>query len=160
MKINKPICLGFVLLSLYGGNVHAQDYVTKFQYDARGRLVKVSDGGTNEIYYNLDDAGNRLDVSDSPSQPILPIITSFSCPSTVNSSGASITVTWLSTDTTHCTLIGSNINHSNLPTSGSQSIRIFHDTSVILTCLNGGDSDTQGKLVRLVTGGGGGMNKY
>ena len=150
--------LGLVLFGAYSGLIQAQDYVTQFKYDARGRLIKVSDNASKEVYYELDDAGNRLSVSDSPPQPTLPIITSFYSPSSVSSVGASITVSWGSTDTTHCELTAGSTTYSNLPTTGSQSIKIYQNTGVTLTCFNGGNSDTEGKLVRLVSGGGG-MNR-
>jgi YD repeat-containing protein len=163
MKINKPIGMGLVLLSIYGNNIHAQDYVTEFKYDARGRLVKVSDDGVNEIYYTLDDAGNRINVSDTPYTPpsaTPPEVTSFTGPSTVSRSGTWVTLRWSSTGTTHCALaeFGDYTNNPNLPTSGSTSIRINEDTAMTITCYNGSDSDSMGKLIRVDSGGGRDVN--
>lgn len=39
--------------------------ITLFEYDARGRLIRVEDDAGAEIDYQYDDAGNRLNVNES-----------------------------------------------------------------------------------------------
>ncbi|AOW78607.1 hypothetical protein A3Q34_18255 [Colwellia sp. PAMC 20917] len=133
--------------------VFAQDYVTQYTYDARGRLIKAANSSADEVYYTLDDAGNRLNVSDSPYQPTLPVITSFTGPSSVSYSGKAITLIWASTDTTHCTLVesGSSANPPNLSSSGSKSVNIYETTAYTLTCYDAVTSDSKAKFIRVTS---------
>ena len=158
MKNSKRLSLGILLSIISSSNSFAQDNVTQYKYDARGRLVKVTDNAGAEIYYALDYAGNRTNVSDTPYNPPTtpPIVTSFTGPSTVNSSGTFVTLSWSSTDTMYCALakFGDYSSNPNLPTSGSTAIRIYEDTAVTITCYYGELSDSKGKLIRVESSGG------
>lgn len=39
----------------------------EYQYDALGRLIQVKENGTAKINYSYDPAGNRVSVSEAPS---------------------------------------------------------------------------------------------
>ena len=166
MKNNKLLCLGLLLATVYSSHSMAQNHVSKYTYDARGRLIKVTDGSENQVNYTLDDAGNRLNVSGgstptppdpvTPAPVLLPIITTFNSPSSVNRSGAWITISWTSTNTTHCALaeFGDYSSYPSLSTSGTQSIRIYEDTAITLTCYKGSNSDSKAQLIRADLGDG------
>ena len=171
MKNNKLLCLGILFTTIYSSHSMAQDHVSKYTYDARGRLVKVTDGSENQVNYTLDDAGNRLNVSGSstpvtpdpvapvpviPAPVTLPIITTFNSPSSVNRAGAWITISWTSTNTSHCALaeFGDYSSYPSLSTSGTQSIRIYEDTAITLTCYKGSNSDSKAQLIRADLGDG------
>lgn len=151
--------MSFVLSAICASNTYAQDNVTQYKYDARGRLVQVTDNAGTEVHYTLDDAGNRTNVSDTPYTPppaTPPVVTSFTGPSTVSRSGALATLSWVSTNATHCALaeFGDYSNNPNLPTTGSISIRIYEDTAFTITCYFGESSDSKGKLIRIASSGG------
>lgn len=133
------------------GAVDAQNYVTQFNYDARGRLVKVGDDNGKEIIYALDEAGNRTAVIDGA---VTPDVTSFNAPTSV-AKGALATVSWASVNTTHCTLaiFGDTSGYEYLPRSGSQSVRIYQPTGVSVKCYAGEQFDSAGKIIGISGGG-------
>jgi len=92
----------------------------------------------------------------TPAPVLLPIITTFNSPSSVNRSGAWITISWTSTNTTHCALaeFGDYSSYPSLSTSGTQSIRIYEDTAITLTCYKGSNSDSKAQLIRADLGDG------
>lgn len=124
--------------------------VTQFEFDSRGRLVKVSDHTNTEVSYQLDDVGNRTSVADNT---VTPSITSFSAPD-VSSSGRYTTVSWTSTGTSHCTLavFGDTSGYEHLEPSHSVSVRITENTGVSVRCYAGEQYASRGRIVK-VTGG-------
>jgi YD repeat-containing protein len=152
------LCGAIFLIAISNNVLAYADSVTQYQYDARGRLVKVSDNASKEINYTYDDAGNRIKVTDVSSAPAPdPVITSFVAPNTVPSVGAYATITWASTGASYCSLaiFGDSSSYPNLATSGSQSIRIYEDTGVTITCFSATKSASAGKIIRIASGGGG-----
>jgi len=142
-----------IVSALCVSSVQATDPVIKYEYDARGRLVKVSNNLDEELYYTLDAVGNRIEVSDTPPQLANPQITNFTGPSSVSSAGSPATLTWVSTDTTHCLLEEDQASYADLASSGTKTIQIYTSTGVTLTCYNGDLSVSKGKFIRLLTSG-------
>jgi YD repeat-containing protein len=134
----------------------AQDYINLYKYDARGRLVSVTDSSSKEIKYAYDDAGNRIAAADeTQSLTLEPTITSFTGPSSVLS-GASVTLSWTSTSTSYCGLYSDSFSYPNLSASGSKSFNVYQNTAVTLTCYKNDVTVSQGKLIRTTSSGGGG----
>jgi YD repeat-containing protein len=149
----------FYALALIGSSVCLADSVTQYKYDARGRLVKVSDDASKSMNYQYDEAGNRTQVGNSIVM-LVPVITSFSAPNTVSSVGAFATISWASQDATYCALaiFGDSSDYPSLSTSGSQSVRMYENTGVAISCFNGSESDSEGKIIRVSSSGGFGNN--
>lgn len=133
------------------GAVSAQNYVTQFNYDARGRLVKVVNDSGKEIIYTLDEAGNRTAVGDGA---VTPDITSFITPRSVMN-GSTATVSWTSVNTTHCTLaiFGDTSGYEYLPSNGSQSFYVDQPTGVSVKCYAGEQFDSAGRIIGISGGG-------
>ena len=152
------LCGALFLFALSNNALAFADSVTQYQYDSRGRLVRVSDNANKEVNYTYDDAGNRVKVTDVSAVPAPdPVITSFVAPNTVPNVGAYATISWASTGASYCALaiFGDSSSYPNLPTSGSRSIQIFEDTGVTITCYSATKSASAGKLIRTASGGGG-----
>jgi YD repeat-containing protein len=129
---------------------------TQYTYDARGRLVEVSDNNKT-VYYVLDAAGNRTSVSNTPptTAPALdPVINSFIAPDTVSRPG-NVTVSWNSSHASYCAfaIFGDSSNYSNLPVVGSLSFYLFENTGVQIACFEGSKSAAMGKIIRISSGG-------
>lgn len=109
------------------------------------------------MYYVLDEAGNRTQVSNTPPAPVAdPVINSFIAPDSV-SSPRNITVSWTSSHASYCTfaIFGDSSNYSNLPTSGSLTFYLSENTGIQIECFEGDKSAALGKIVRITSGGGG-----
>jgi hypothetical protein len=126
------------------------DPVTQYEYDARGRLVKVHDNKGVMANYLLDHAGNRLSVSDQTAPAMTPTITSFVAPQTV-SQGGTATISWTSRDSLSCALaiFGDYSSYPNLPPNGSVSLRLYLNTGVTLSCYYGSLSAVAAKNIRV-----------
>lgn len=146
----------FSALAFIGSSVCLADSVTEYKYDTRGRMVKVSGNNSKTVNYQYDEAGNRTQVGNLI-VTLVPVITSFSAPSSVSSVGASATISWASKDATYCTLaiFGDSSDYPSLSASGSQSLRIYENTGVAITCFNGSESDSEGKIIKVSSTGGG-----
>ena len=129
---------------------------TQYKYDARGRLIEVSDNN-KAVYYILDEAGNRTRVSNTPLAPPPPmpdpVINSFIAPDSV-SRPSNITVSWSSSNTSYCkfAIFGDSSNYSNLPTTGSLTFYLYENTGIQIECFEGEKSAAQGKIVRISGG--------
>jgi len=131
----------------------AANSVTTYEYDSRGRLTQAKDDQNKEVNYTYDDAGNRTKVGDGVVVPVAePTITSFSAPTRVTTSGATVLISWASTDTTHCALVlSANAgNYPNVAPTGAQSVRIYQTTTATITCYQGAKSATSSRTIRLV----------
>lgn len=140
-------------LNLISGGLSAADSVTEYQYDSRGRLIQAKNDVGKKINYHYDDAGNRVSVTDGVVAPVLdPVITSFSAPKNVTFSGASALVSWVSENASSCALaiFDDSSSYPSMPTTGSQTIRIYQDTAVTVTCTNGTQSASAGRTIRLI----------
>ena len=124
--------------------------VTQFEFDARGRLIKVTDNSNIEVVYMLDDAGNRTSVADTT---VTPLITSFIAPD-VEKSGDFSTISWTATNASHCTLsiFGDISGYEYLEPISSQSIQITENTGVSLKCYAGEQYASAGKIIKIGTG--------
>jgi len=141
-------------------SLQAADPVTTYKYDARGRLIQVADDSNKQINYAYDEAGNRVSVADHEvSAATQPVITSFIAPNSVASYGANATISWATTDAVYCALgiFNDYSNYPNLPTTGSQTIKIFENTGVTVVCYNGTLSASAGKIIKLNRGPTGGV---
>lgn len=126
---------------------------TQYKYDARGRLIEVSDNNKS-VYYVLDEAGNRTIVSNTPPAPMPdPVINSFIAPDSV-SSPRNITVSWSSSNASYCkfAIFGDSSNYSNLPTTGSLTFYLYENTGIQIECFEGEKSAALGKIVRISGG--------
>ena len=153
-RLMPAIALAMGLLSI-SSSVNASTG-TQYTYDARGRLVEVSDNNKT-IYSVLDTAGNRTSVSNTPPAPAPdPVINSFIAPSTVSGPG-NVTVRWNSSHTSYCTfaIFGDSSNYSNLPVVGSLTFYLSENTGVQIKCFEGNKSAAMGKIIRISSGGGG-----
>lgn len=162
-NIHKVSLITLTISLMWTPLVTNADSTTVYKYDSRGRLVQVSNNLNEKIYYKLDDAGNRAVVSNSePTNevPTIPKITLFSAPNEV-AVGSFATIRWQSTNTTYCSLaiFGDSSAYSNLPVNGSVSIRINENTGVSLSCFSGDENDTEGKIIRTTSTGGGGFSR-
>jgi hypothetical protein len=104
--------------------------------------------------YVLDHANNRLSVSDQTAPTLAPKITSFVAPATVNQAGDSATVSWTSTDSTHCAIaiFGDYSTYPNLPKNGSVNVIIYENTGMTLSCYYSSLSASTGKIIRVLSG--------
>ena len=130
------------------------DPLTRYDYDARGRLIKMQGDSTIAATYLLDNANNRLAVTAQTAPPSQPTITSFSAPATVAQTGSHATISWASSQASHCALqiSGATALEQNLPQNGTITVSIGSTTGVTLTCYNGSLSAAKGKIIRVGTG--------
>jgi len=49
-------------MGLFATTLSAQSNQVEFEYDARGRLIQMTNNTGQEVLYTLDDAGNRTDA--------------------------------------------------------------------------------------------------
>jgi len=129
----------------------AQANTTQHIYDARGRLIEVSNASAAAtMYYKLDKANNRIATSNTPI-PDTPVISSFSAPASVAKQWAPATIKWTSTNSTHCSIaVGGDPNaYPNLPTSGSQAVPMPETTAVVVWCHNNGLSTSNGRIIKV-----------
>jgi YD repeat-containing protein len=132
--------------------VASPESVTQYEYDARGRLVKVQDNQSKSSTYVLDHAGNRLSVSDQTTPALAPTITSLVAPRTV-SPGGTATISWTSRDSLFCALaiFGDYTTYPNLPANGSVSLQLYESTGITLSCYYGSLSAVAGKNIRVTS---------
>ncbi|GAM99122.1 odd Oz/ten-m homolog 4 [alpha proteobacterium U9-1i] len=132
MRVSRRIALsqlavGTVLAALLGRPANAE--TTAYQYDALGRLVKVTFNGGQVVEYTYDAAGNRTQVvrvSGAPS------ITSFSASPTTILQGASSTLTWATTNATSAS-IDNGVGGVSPASGGSISVSPASTTTYTLT---------------------------
>ncbi|MDZ7871130.1 MAG: hypothetical protein U5L02_18345 [Rheinheimera sp.] len=130
------------------------DPVTLYEYDARGRMIKVNDNLSKSSTYVLDNANNRLSVSDQTAPVLAPKITSFAAPASVNNAGDSALISWTSTDTTHCAIkiFGDYSTYPNLPKNGSVNVTIYekhrHDADLLLQLVKRIDRESDSRVER------------
>lgn len=142
------------LLGHFVPSIAIADPTTTYEYDARGRLIKVLDDAGKSSTYVLDSANNRVSVSDQTASALAPSITSFSAPSSVDNVGDSATISWTSKDTTYCAIkiFGDYSTYPSLPTNGSVNVSIYENTGITLTCYYSSLSASKGKIIRVLNG--------
>lgn len=136
-SLNQIFLATAVLLStLITPSLWAQSNEVEFEYDARGRLVTISNSDGEAATYTLDDAGNRIAMVNGGGEPK---ITSFMAPDTAMYSDASlgnhVVFSWTSVNTSGCELYGSAINgtHNQAP-SGQTTLLITQGGTFQLKC--------------------------
>lgn len=139
------------LLALCVASTETYANTTQHIYDARGRLIEVSNASiSSTVYYKMDDANNRIATSNTPI-PDTPVISSFSAPASVAKKGASASIKWTSTNSTHCSIaVGGDASmYPSLPTSGTQAVVMLDTTAVVVWCHNNGLSASQGRIIQV-----------
>ncbi len=78
MKTSRKVILiapALLQMGLFATALSAQSNQVEFEYDARGRLIQMTNNAGQEVLYTLDDAGNRtatvIDLSQSATASIM-----------------------------------------------------------------------------------------
>lgn len=138
-------------LGLVATTVWAQNNAVQFEYDARGRLVKVTSASGQDATFELDDAGNRLTLETSAAGE--PNITSFMAPDIALYSnptlGNFVTLSWRSEGTSGCELSGPVSGTQNYSASDEVTLQLTQDETFTLRCSLGAIEDVVTKSVAL-----------
>ena len=152
-KPGKVICIvtAVLLMGSLATAVWAQSNDVEFEYDARGRLVKVTSGSGQEAIFDLDDAGNRLTLETSAAGE--PKITMFMVPDIALYSDAAlgnlVTLSWTSEGTSGCDLFGTVSGTQSLPVNHEVTLQLAQDETFTLSCYLGGVEDVVTKTISL-----------
>ena len=131
----------------------AQSNAVQFEYDARGRLVKVTSASGQDATFALDRAGNRLALETDIGAGE-PIITSFMAPDVALYSaptlGNHVTLTWSSEGTSGCDLSGTISGTQSHPANHAVTLQLTQDETFTLRCYLGGIEDVVIRSVDLM----------
>ena len=126
--------------------------ITKYGYDARGRLIHIDDDKGISATYALDTAGNRMVVQDQTAPPLSPEITMLTPNPDTVTKPTEVTISWKAKNTSACSL---RLNRGNgepevISGGGSGSIKaiISSQTGVILTCVYRDQSKSLANIIK------------
>ena len=126
--------------------------VTKYGYDARGRLIHIDDDKGVSATYALDIAGNRMVVQDQSAPPLSPEITMLTFSPDKVTKATEVTINWKAKNATACSLKLNRGNGEpeviNGSSSGNIKAIIFSQTGVILTCVYRDQKKTSAKVIK------------
>lgn len=126
--------------------------LTRYGYDARGRLIHIDDDKGVSATYALDTAGNRMVVQDQTAPPLSPEITMLIPNPDKVTEPTEVTISWKAKNTSACSM---RLNRGNGEpevisggSSGSIKAIISSQTGVILTCVYRGQSKSLSSIIK------------
>lgn len=127
------------------------DALVEFKYDARGRLVQITNNAGQAATYSLDDAGNRLALESDVGEPT---ITTFMAPDIALYSdpalGNFVTLMWASEATSGCNLtLSTSPGTQSHPANHQITLQLTQYTTFDLSCYLGGATDVATKAISL-----------